>query len=253
MRISFIQKPYVIPSDWRVRPSQTTNHILLFLNEGTVDYHFTDERRLFVKHELVFIPQGTHREAFCMPPLCHRMTSIHFQAAPDELLPSLLAGVHQLQPSHYAYLSQRFATIAAVWHDQPPWYAQQSEAILRELLALTFRELEQQQHPADKLAMVRAMQGYIEQHYTQRITLRQVAAVVDRTPNHACALFKQIIGCGPIEYANRIRLNQAHEWLHQRDLTVSEVAHRCGFSDPYYFSKLYKRTYGASPKSTISE
>ena len=49
------------------------------------------------------------------------------------------------------------------------------------------------------------------------------------------------------EYLNSLRINRALELIGDPDLSVSEISEKCGFSDPYYFSKVFKKITGLTP------
>jgi transcriptional regulator GlxA family with amidase domain len=58
---------------------------------------------------------------------------------------------------------------------------------------------------------------------------------------------KQLMGITPIDFIREARLKRAGQLLSQGSLPVSDVAFRCGFSDPKYFSRCFKQTFGVSP------
>lgn len=60
--------------------------------------------------------------------------------------------------------------------------------------------------------------------------------------------FKEFTGKSPIEYRNDIRLNKAKKQLESGQYTVAETAEECGFSNLSFFTRLYKRRFGHSPK-----
>ena len=62
-------------------------------------------------------------------------------------------------------------------------------------------------------------------------------------------LFKKEMGCTPIEYLNHTRISNAKNLLSSRNsgLSVASIAALCGFSDPLYFSRLFKKETGVSP------
>lgn len=62
-------------------------------------------------------------------------------------------------------------------------------------------------------------------------------------------LFKDYTGMSPIEYRNNLRLQLAQTKLRSGECTVSEVADLCGFSNLSYFTRLYKKQFGRTPKS----
>lgn len=62
------------------------------------------------------------------------------------------------------------------------------------------------------------------------------------------SIFKKAYGISPIEYKMNVRLNKAKLLLHSTDMTVEEIAEALNFYDTAYFSKLFKKHTGFSPK-----
>lgn len=63
-------------------------------------------------------------------------------------------------------------------------------------------------------------------------------------------LFKKEVGSSPLEYMTTLRMKNAETLLTTlwaNEYTVSEIAHLCGFEDPLYFSRVFKKYYGYSP------
>lgn len=94
---------------------------------------------------------------------------------------------------------------------------------------------------------LRSLLEYIDKHYQQKITLKELAAIANVSPQHLCRLFKNIAGMPPIDYINYLRINEARRLLQQRHLKVGEVARIVGFSDSNYFSRLFKKYNHISP------
>ena len=67
------------------------------------------------------------------------------------------------------------------------------------------------------------------------------------SPRHLERLFCEYYGKSPVEYLTEARLRRSLAMLSRTDLDVAEVAERCGFSDPSYFSRVFKQNYGVSP------
>ena len=64
---------------------------------------------------------------------------------------------------------------------------------------------------------------------------------------HFSLLFKLKTGCCPVDFFNRLRIQKACQRLITTDLSVKEVAFSLGYTDPYYFSRSFKKTMGVSP------
>jgi AraC family transcriptional regulator of arabinose operon len=90
--------------------------------------------------------------------------------------------------------------------------------------------------------------NYIENHYSETITLEQLARQISVTPQHTCLLFQQTMGLRPFEYVTKFRLRKAKEMLLQHvQMPVSDVSKNVGYEHPSYFIKLFKAHEGMTP------
>jgi two-component system response regulator YesN len=90
---------------------------------------------------------------------------------------------------------------------------------------------------------------YIEIHYVDEdISLNAVAASVNVSPSHFSMIFSQEIGQTFIEYLTRIRMEKAMELLRCTDMKTSQVGYEVGYKDSHYFSYLFKKNLGITPK-----
>lgn len=64
-------------------------------------------------------------------------------------------------------------------------------------------------------------------------------------------LFKDVLDTSPSDLIIKLRLQKAEQLLIRKKMNISEVGFECGFNDPKYFSKLFKKHYGASPRSFV--
>ncbi|MEK3882941.1 response regulator [Paenibacillus sp. PL2-23] len=96
-------------------------------------------------------------------------------------------------------------------------------------------------HPVDKAL------DYIRAHYTEPLTLQQVADYVHVSKNYFSILFKKVTGENFIDYVIKLRVQHAKRLLSRSELKVYEVAEQSGFGDVKYFSKLFKKMTGHSP------
>lgn len=101
-------------------------------------------------------------------------------------------------------------------------------------------------------ATLRAMTGYIQAHYTERLCLEQIAAAGAVCRSRCCVLFRKRLGCSPIEYVTRYRLKKACALLCQ-GATVTEAALASGFNSASYFTELFRRYYGVVPSAYRNE
>jgi len=89
--------------------------------------------------------------------------------------------------------------------------------------------------------------SYMEDHYSERVTLDALADAAGVTPKYLCRSFCSLTGKTPISYLNEYRIDRACEFLRTTDEPMLEIAGMCGFSDQSYFVKLFKRQKGITP------
>lgn len=91
--------------------------------------------------------------------------------------------------------------------------------------------------------------AYVSGHFSrEELSLNQVAAAVDLSPNYLSALFRREMGCTFVEFVTEKRMALARELLEATDLRSGEVARAVGYRDPRYFSSLFKKTQGMTPR-----
>ncbi|OPH54837.1 hypothetical protein BC351_30835 [Paenibacillus ferrarius] len=89
---------------------------------------------------------------------------------------------------------------------------------------------------------------YIEQYYTEKVSIEKLAEVAGGMPSVAFSrLFRNETGVPPLEYVANVRMNQAKLQLDRKNSRVKEVAAAVGFRSEFYFSRMFQRLVGVSP------
>ena len=86
----------------------------------------------------------------------------------------------------------------------------------------------------------------IESQWQQSLEMKELSAALRMSYRHFRRLFQQHTGLPPNQFLLNLRINRAKQLL-EESLTIEEVAYRCGFADPYYFSRLFKQKTGITP------
>lgn len=88
---------------------------------------------------------------------------------------------------------------------------------------------------------------FIRQNFRRDITLEEIAASADVTPEYFCKLFRRRTNMRPFEYVARMRISEAKLLLETTDMPVSEIGAAVGYRDKSYFGSVFKRYEGISP------
>ncbi|MEI8248744.1 MAG: AraC family transcriptional regulator [Lentisphaerota bacterium] len=93
--------------------------------------------------------------------------------------------------------------------------------------------------------------AYIETHYREKHTLQMLARRAGMSKPHFIRMFKKITGLPPVDYVNKTRIDQACKLLSKDQSGITPVGLACGFSDSNYFSRIFKKYLGMSPRQYI--
>ena len=97
--------------------------------------------------------------------------------------------------------------------------------------------------------IAQSIRKHLVDNLNEKLSLEEVANHFNYTKQHVIRLFKSCYFVSPLEFVNCERLKKSCELLSQRqDLSVCQIATLCGFVDAGYFSRLFKKEYGVSPK-----
>lgn len=142
---------------------------------------------------------------------------------------------------NYSRLFEQYKRIPAEKFDA--WACQNFEYILSSVVA---------NRQGKKSESIRAAIRYMEEYYMEPITLEEISGYVGVTPQHFSKMFKKELGLNYIEWLTNYRMDIAKELLMEGKDAIKEICYRVGYSDPNYFSRIFKKVVGVSPKEYAS-
>ena len=80
-------------------------------------------------------------------------------------------------------------------------------------------------------------------------TIADIAHTLNINPCHFSRKFKQTMGITPIEYRNKMRLQEAQRLLIESNDSIEQIAETCGYSNAFYFSRIFTKFLGEAPSS----
>jgi len=136
--------------------------------------------------------------------------------------------------------------IARVW-SATPRHLDLAMNALEEVL-LWCDELNPRSLPGRRDRRLQAVLERLGWDYDQSWTVARMAALARLSPSRFSHLFQRELGISPMQYLERVRLQQASERLIMTDLPIADIACQIGFKCPFYFSRRFRRHTGCSPR-----
>ncbi|NRA40132.1 MAG: helix-turn-helix transcriptional regulator [Planctomycetes bacterium] len=129
--------------------------------------------------------------------------------------------------------------------------ALEEQALLRDFLRLLLRLAPLKLSDERLQALMRILPAleYIQQYYREDYKRDVLASCAKLANSRFHELFKKALFCSPVVYRNHLRLQEAKRLLNSSDDSIQDIATQVGFIDPFNFSRLFKRTYGLSPRN----
>lgn len=88
---------------------------------------------------------------------------------------------------------------------------------------------------------------YVDTHYTEKISLAKLSEQFHISISYLCALFKESTGKTFVDYLTELRMEKAKEMLKKPMVRSAAIAEKLGYSDYFYFNKLFKKYTGTTP------
>ena len=134
---------------------------------------------------------------------------------------------------------------------RPEGYQLAVKGLLYEFFFLLVSHQQELKNPdlphAKSLEKIKTILKYVEEHYSEPISIDDMASLTYYSKSHFMKFFKTHMGTGFIEYLNDYRLTMAERLLRSTSEPILEIAGRTGFENLSYFNRIFKRKYGVSP------
>ncbi len=247
-------------------------HLMIMVMRGSVEFTLGGRSYLAEENMLIHVPPFTffHIRAVKLP---MRYAWIHFKLwmpiQPNLLLPltpvkeetmfsnqlAFQEGVIELDtlliPTEYQMIRKLIvAMLEELLLEKPGWLIV-SRSYLQAVLTLLYREMVADESHADKSVkdsnIVKAIE-YIHRDYIMKISVEQLAREANLSLHYFIPRFKQITGYTPGEYIARIRINHAKKLIRSGEYSITEIAFLTGFESANYFSRVFRKFEGISPK-----
>ena len=123
------------------------------------------------------------------------------------------------------------------------YFAPVTEGILKTILAAFSRYIHSS---SNRRSFVRSV-TYIHSHYSEVITVAQLADMEHMSEPHYRVCFRKTMGMSPVEYMTEVRIRSAVQLLEDTDKKLEEISRLCGYNDMYYFIRVFKKKTGVTP------
>lgn len=229
-----------------LRPEGRLDWHIIFVIEGECMAEYGGRDTLLSKKYFVIYPPHARQKYSYSGEKPTRAFWLHFGGTEVRHIMEdcgLGGGVYHSQSS--AELRALFPPMIREYRTKQPLWELRGAGLLAQLLSELARSISNDRRMDDFVA---ALVEHIHDDCASDIDISNLAAQAGFSRSHFDYLFRTQVGTSPHRYLLEVRLKEASWLLRHTDLPVAAVALQVGFPDPFYFSRLYKKHYGISPK-----
>ncbi|MBQ6439886.1 MAG: helix-turn-helix transcriptional regulator [Mogibacterium sp.] len=153
----------------------------------------------------------------------------------------------------YAEIKVGFLRALDCFKNKPPFYEMLLKENLLQILILLFsygyiRESCDSHITSENRRHIKSALEYITDHYSEKISISEMAQLAGFSENYFMSLFRQYVGMSCIQYINHYRIQKAAHALEETTKSVSEIAMIHGFDNISYFNLQFRKTFGMTPR-----
>ena len=158
----------------------------------------------------------------------------------------------------YEEIKEAFLEALDCFKNKPSFYEMLLKEKLLHILILLFsygyiRESDDSHITSENRRHIKSALEYITDHYSEKISISEMAQLAGFSENYFMSLFRQYVGMSCIQYVNHYRIQKAAHALEETTKSVSEIAMIHGFDNISYFNLQFRRTFGMTPREFRSK
>ena len=231
-----------------------------FQISGACDFQFAQSRLRLEAPAVLLVPDGmahgeiavTPRETFCNLVLMPHSSRIgaHFAHASREGRPCLCLHCPNLEEVPFSFINELSATLARTAGLDTSRAHRLRQGIILTLIGRILEAVESRSAPKAELSKVAQCRQLVRTHLVSReLNVNQLAEWLHCAPSYLSHVFRKETGMTLTAHIGQKRIEYAEHLLSTTAYSVSQIAWACGFASPAYFSRLFRKLRGNTPRA----
>ena len=185
-----------------------------------------------------------------VPPNCKHMEGIPYLDtiwigfSGDFIYKSGTKEIYYLKNENLAKLAEKFWIFSERHFGEIGF---EMDGMLLKIIGMFFRMISEGIPSGGKDPIEKAI-AYMHGHFSENITFPELSESVGLSTGYFYRLFRKHTGKTPSDYLSAVRVESASCWLTMTDLKICEISRNVGYQDQLYFSRVFKKFKGVSPK-----
>lgn len=239
---------------YRERKEPIGENVLIYCMEGKGTYRVEGKEYHVSGNQYFILPAGKAHSYESDKDSPWTIYWIHFTGNHAEIYAQGAQTPQDVKPSIHSRINHRNTIFEEIFQTLEQGYSQESLRYVSSLLhyyLASMRYLKQYRETGrrdtESLMSDEAIH-FMQENIEKKITLEDIAKYLGYSASHFSMMFKKQTGMSPLNYINKLKIKEACYLLKNTDMKINQICHKVGIEDCYYFSRLFSKTMGMSPK-----
>ncbi len=152
-----------------------------------------------------------------------------------------------LRCSDSSRLSENFSELNRIWMMRSKGYKLKCRSLILDILFILMSDEDRRRMHSAHFDKLNKIIDLMRENYDRSYSLDELCELSELSSSHFRQLFKQLTGMSVVQFQNHLKIEKAKDLLLSENCSVTEAAHNVGFSDIYYFSRMFKKLTGTNP------
>jgi len=238
---------------FRQRTEPINQFVFIYCVEGNGWFHINDQEHNVSANQYFILPAATPHSYGSTGEDPWTIYWIHFKGK----LASCFALGHdrpvEIRPGIHSRISNRIELFEEIFRTLEMGYSKENLlyacTVFHHYLG-TLHYIQQYRNAGaqQKTDLVTAAIHYMRENMEKKISLEDIALHTGYSLPHFSSVFSKRTGYSPLAYFNQLKIQQACKLLDFTDMKINQICYKIGIEDTYYFSRLFSKTMGMSPR-----
>lgn len=238
------------------------HHELLLITSGKGQVTYNNKKYPLKKGMLCYIsPDNEHsikidtKDPICFMSVHFDYTSVNHKYGKWEFenYPGILPLSTSIELNDYYQIESSFSELVKTWYSKIPGYEFLSKTDFQRLLIVIYYSSKRHKKNSEHSVKVEKIITYMNKNIDKKLGLLDFSEYVQLSQFHMSRIFKNATGYSVIRFFNKLKMDKAKELLIEGENKIKEISTFLGFTDEFYFSRIFKKIEGISPSEYSSK
>ena len=238
---------------FREREKGTNENVFIYCESGCGWVSYKGEKYILTKNQAFILPANEQHAYGADEVNPWSIYWLHFCGEGVAMFSSIIGKAISLEESDKSRYDDRFQLFEEMYQNLEMGYSPEnleyvSFCLMHFLASLKYINQFREIKKVRETDFIQKSISFMKENMEKHLSLEEISTQIGYSPSHFSMLFKKQTGHSPLTYFNLLKMQQACLLLDTTDMKINQICYKIGIEDTYYFSRLFSKIMGMSPR-----